>query len=139
MEGISNSVVMTDKSLHVEFIRKMGRFPIDCSTAIFSVEEKQILNEYGHWLRALESGELEPITQSQEHFVKVARFETDDLLNEYERVWVKYSRRRKIELESGDSLRATYQLPEDSFYSRDMYNAQRSTMYGVISQAHRKP
>ena len=58
----------TQKEEHLDFLSKKGIFKMDCSHTLFSNEEIEILERYGHWFKALISGELEPYTEKQRLF-----------------------------------------------------------------------
>jgi hypothetical protein len=48
--------MQTDKSLkekHINFLKSKGEFYIDCSLGIFNQEERESLEKYGHWFKAL--------------------------------------------------------------------------------------
>ncbi len=62
---------MNSKGEHLEYIAHKGLFNIDCNLIIFSKEEIEILEKWGHWFMALVSGELKPITEMQARFIKV--------------------------------------------------------------------
>lgn len=128
---------MTDKQQHVEFIKSKGNFQIDCKTNIFNIDEIEILKKYGHWFKALCDGTLNSITELQNRFIQVANGEIEPFSLE-EKAWFKYLGRKKVEAKYGDSLDRVYYPEEDTFYNREMYKKQRSTMYGVMNENHRK-
>lgn len=66
---------MEEKIKHQNLIKSKGDFEVDCSHAIFSEEELDTLKKYGHWFMALTSGELNPISELQGEFIKVAKRE----------------------------------------------------------------
>lgn len=109
---------------------------MDCNSAIFSMEEIAILEEWGHWFQALTTGELEPFTERQKAFVAVARQERDPFSTE-ETAWNKYLNRKRLEEDPNNRLDVRYNLDDDTFYSRDMVRQQRSIMRNVIHKAHK--
>ncbi len=123
------------KSTHLAYIEEKGKFVVDCSHAIFSTEEIETLEKFGHWFDALASGVLEPFTELQERFILVAKSELPPFSPE-EKAWYRYLGRKKIEKKHGDSLNIRYHLSDNSFYSRDMVEPLRKTMFGVITSSH---
>jgi len=55
----------------------------------FSEDEKAILSEYGAWMQAMSSIEVEPVTDAQRHFVEVCA-ELVEPETAFEQVWFKY-------------------------------------------------
>ena len=66
---------MNSKGEHLEFIANKGLYYIDCDLKIFSPEEIQAIEKWGHWFMALASGELKPFTEAQERFIQVMKRE----------------------------------------------------------------
>ncbi len=128
---------MSSKERHLEYIRQKGSFSIDCSLAIFSSEEIEILEKWGHWFKALVDGELEPFTESQKRFIEVIGGSIDPFSLE-EVAWNKYINRKIIEKESGDSLKASYIPENDTFYPREDIDKMNRINYGTISQIHHR-
>ncbi len=127
---------MSDKSEHLRLKKERGRFTVDCNTAIFSLEEIAILEEWGHWFQALTSGELEPFTVLQEAFVAVAR-QARTPFSLHEIAWNKYLNRKRLEEDPNNRLDVRYGLDDDTFYNRDMVRQQRGIMRAVVLQAHK--
>jgi len=73
-------------------------FRFDCSTEIFPLEEIGALTERGHFLEALASGTVKPLTPEQEHFLRVDREEAEPVSLD-ERAWVRLKGRRAYERE----------------------------------------
>jgi uncharacterized protein YifE (UPF0438 family) len=67
----------------------MRDFEIRCAD-IFDSQEREIIHRYGHWLAALTSGEIEPVTPEQERFVRVMKGELKPE-TVFELVWKKFS------------------------------------------------
>lgn len=127
---------MTKKD-HLNYIKECGPFRIDCNRIIFSNDEIEILEKYGHWFAALEDGTLEPLTEKQRLFVEVA----NGLKQPYsleEVTWFKYCKRKQIEEESGDSLYNTPVYKEGGFYTREQYRAQKKIMMNITNANHSK-
>ncbi|QNJ97025.1 DUF413 domain-containing protein [Constantimarinum furrinae] len=115
------------KKQHLNYIKKCGPFKIDCNRIIFSNEEIEILEKYGHWFTALEDGTLKPLSERQKLFIDVAKGLKKPVSSE-ETAWFKYTRRRQIEKESGNSLYNTPVLENNEFYSRQDYLKQKQIM-----------
>jgi uncharacterized protein YifE (UPF0438 family) len=94
---------------HLIFLRRRP-FAFLCSKAIFPPEELAVLEESGNWLEALASGEIEPVTAEQRHFLKVDREEAEPV-NVTERAWMRLKGRREYEAEQ-DAAPVNHE-PED--------------------------
>lgn len=127
---------MSTREAHIRFIREQGKFIIDCNHAIFSVEEIEILEKYGHWFMALTSGDVNPITDLQKEFVLVATHKKEPFSPE-EVAWFKYQGRKAIEAKYRDKLTIQYQSADDEFYSREMAKSVRKTMFKVMKENHK--
>ena len=128
---------MATKHEHLQYLKEKGRFTVDCGLVIFSPEEIEILEKYGHWFQALTNGELQPITEMQENFIRVAKGERKPF-SEFEQAWFRYLGRKRIEAKDGDSLKAQYVPESDSFYNREMAKQQKKVMFNVIRKTHRE-
>ena len=126
-----------NKTIHLNYIADCGPFTIDCNRIIFSTEEIEILETYGHWFAALEDGTLTPLTDLQRNFVDVCRG-VKKPMSTYEVAWFKYVGRKKIEREKGNSLYQTPQLQQDTFYSREHVKQLRKTVSRTVWENHRK-
>lgn len=115
----------------------MGKFKIDCGKHIFSEGEIEILEKYGHWLKALSAGELEPPTERQELFIEMTQGKRQPF-SEEEWAWFKYIGRKRIEKEKGDVLYTTPRLEDDPFYSREGAKALRKNVFKTVTESHRK-
>lgn len=126
-----------NKKTHFDYIEEKGKFTVACSHVIFSHEEIELLEKFGHWFEALANGTLLPFNTKQERFIEVAQMkrkpETD-----YEKVWFKYVKRKQIEAKAGSALYKTPVLDGDTFYNRDMAKNLRKTMFKVMKEGHRK-
>jgi len=80
---------------HREFLAKKN-FLIQCNKDIFETDEVEFLQEYGHWLEALQNGEIKPFTDEQRHFVYMCNGKTEPN-TEKEKIWWRYIQRRKLE------------------------------------------
>ncbi|MDT8394608.1 MAG: DUF413 domain-containing protein [Bacteroidales bacterium] len=121
---------------HQDYIKTMGPFLIDCSIEIFSNEEREVLEKYGHWFQAITSEELAIFTPLQQRFVKVMKKEVDPFSVE-EWAWLKYISRKEIEQKYNERLRAQYVPAEDAFYSRKMVKQLKKTMYKEMKDNHK--
>lgn len=127
---------MTEKD-HKAYIKKQGEFAFSCNRTIFIDEEINLVIKYGHWFKALQSGTLLPLNEEQRRFVEVANFQAEPI-TQFEKVWWKYLKRQKIEIDNKDILNVEPKLEQDSFYSRDMAKKHKGQMFGIISANHKK-
>lgn len=76
----------------------LQRRPFDfrCSTVVFPPDEVEALTESGNWLEALADGRILPVTEEQEHFLKVDRDEAEPATL-LERAWLRLKGRREYE------------------------------------------
>ncbi len=128
---------MDSEGEHLEFIAHKGLYDIDCNLIIFSSEEIQAIENWGHWFMALVSGELKPFTEAQERFIKVMKRELVPISVE-ERAWFKYLGRKAVEKKYNDRLNVKYQTEDDTFYSSEDTKKMNRIAYGTISQIHNK-
>jgi len=128
---------MTDRKIHTDYIQQKGPFVVDCNRAIFTEEELEILEKWGHWFRALTDGELTPVTRRQELFVEGARGKREPVSVE-EQAWFKYLGRKRVEQKMGDRLKVNYEYQDDGFYTRADAKQLRKMMYRVNSRLHRQ-
>jgi uncharacterized protein len=127
---------MNTRAQHLAYIKKMGVFTIECNKKIFSPEEIAILEKYGHWFDALTSGNLIPLTDMQNEFIKVANGEKTPI-TPAETAWHRYLGRKAVETKYGDRLNLQYKPESDSFYNREMAKQQRKMMFNEMSKNHR--
>ncbi len=125
-----------DKKVHYDYIKAMGKFTIACNLIIFSDAEIELLEKYGYWFEALTNGELSPFNSEQKQFVEAARLNIPPK-TDYEKVWVKYIKRRQIEAEAGTVLYTSPTPEDDKFYSRDMAINLRRKMFGDNREDYR--
>jgi uncharacterized protein YifE (UPF0438 family) len=128
---------MNSKGEHLEYIAHKGLFSIDCDLLIFSNEEIQILEKWGHWFNALVSGELKPFTESQKSFIKVMKREIDPNTVE-EKAWFKYLGRKAVEKKYGERLKVKYQPEDDTFYSIEDKKKTNLLTFSTVAQNHHK-
>jgi uncharacterized protein YifE (UPF0438 family) len=127
----------TEKNKHYEYIKAKVKFTVTCNHAIFSNEEIELLEKYGHWFKALTDGMLLPFNAEQEQFVAVAQMRrVPETL--YEKIWFKYIKRKEIESKKGAILYTTPIPEDDKFYSRDMVKKLKSTMFKVVKENHKQ-
>jgi uncharacterized protein len=129
---------MTTKEEHIQYIKDHPGFVVDCSHAIFSIEELELLNKYGHWFMALTRGTLEPVTELQKEFILVAtRKKAPVSFAEF--AWNKYLRRKEKESdpEQARRLMLNYQYEQDTFYNRDMAKQMKKMMSSEMGKNHR--
>jgi uncharacterized protein YifE (UPF0438 family) len=128
---------MDSKGEHLEYIAHKGLYEIDCNLKIFSPEEIQAIEKWGHWFMALVSGELKPFTDAQKRFIKVMGRDADPITTE-EKAWFKYMGRKAVEKKYGDNLNVKYGAEKDSFYSREDKKKMNQITYGTISGIHHR-
>lgn len=128
---------MSTRGEHLEYISERGLFSLDCSPKIFSHEEIQVIEKWGHWFHALLSGELKPFTGAQVRFIQVMNREVEPQTME-EKAWFKYLGRIAVEKKYGDRLGIKYSAEEDTFYSREDKKKLNRITYGTIAGIHRK-
>lgn len=128
---------MNSKGEHLEYLSHKGLFSIDCDLIIFSKEEIESLEKWGHWFTALVSGELKPFTESQERFIKVMKREVDPSTVE-ERAWFKYLGRKAVEKKYGNKLKVKYGAEDDTFYSIVDKKKMNKITFSTVAQNHHK-
>ncbi|WP_370477197.1 DUF413 domain-containing protein [Tamlana flava] len=111
---------MSSKSVHLDYIKAKGAFSVDCSFQIFSKEEIDVLQKYGHWFNGLVNGDLKPLTEAQKRFVEVVQ-EGLTPSNLFEKAWVKYLGRKRLEDENPELFKLSYQYKEEGFHTREDY------------------
>lgn len=116
------------------------RFELKCSREIFSERELGILRKWGHWFESLADGSLEPTTEAQKRFIKVARGQAEPI-SEYEIAWWKYIKR--VELESDPAQRramrpASREIDRSFGGSRAWYSANAARRGGFFKPRKRK-
>jgi uncharacterized protein YifE (UPF0438 family) len=101
---------------HKYYLEKDTFWP-KCNREIFSDDELSIIKEYGHWLSALAEGKIQPYTKAQKRFLEVHKRRLDPK-TDYEKTWIKYQKRLKIENDYQNV--PTYKLddPGESWFSR---------------------
>lgn len=127
---------MSTKQEHLDFIAVKGKFNVDCKQDCFSTDEIEILERYGHWFNALTSGELQPISDTQQRFIVVANGKEDPFSLE-EVAWWKYLDQKAFELRHKEGKIIQYHVQDDTFYNRKMVKKVRSTMYKVMKDNHK--
>ncbi|PKP32190.1 MAG: hypothetical protein CVU00_11945 [Bacteroidetes bacterium HGW-Bacteroidetes-17] len=130
-------IISIKESLHKNYLKQKGRFVIDCNTVIFSIEEIEILERYGHWFKAICNGDLEIFTERQRRFVQAIKGEREPFSPE-EVAWYKYLGRKSVEAKYGDKLQYHYVPEEAGFYSREMHKTQQLLMFRIIGEEHFK-
>ena len=80
---------------HLHYLRRQDFAPGAASN--YTTEELAVLRRYGHWMQALTSGEIAPISTDQEHFLRV-NSGSETAVTIYEHAWSKYKR-----LKAGDT------------------------------------
>lgn len=87
-------IAMTAPADHLAFLRQRD-FALGCAN-IFTEDEHSILMRFGHWMTALASGEISPITPAEERFLSVDRGEVEPE-TAFEVAWTKLRGRRHFE------------------------------------------
>jgi uncharacterized protein len=128
---------MVTRQDHSQYIKDHPNFVVDCSNAIFSLEQLDLLRKYGHWFRALTDGTMKPVTPQQENFIEAAQMNKPPISLE-EKTWVTYLTRKKMESdpEQAQKLRLNYQYEQDTFYNRDMAKQMKKMMSSEMGKNH---
>ena len=92
-------------------------FIVDCLTPNFTSRDRELLTRYGHWLSALATGKIQPITPGQQHFLQVANGEAEPE-TELESAWVKLVERRKFEASARAVPHFEFSDPGEEWISR---------------------
>ena len=122
-----------ERARHNKLLREEGIFTIDCNTIIFSSEEIEILEKYGHWFRALTDGVLYPTTEKQRLFVEMTKGNREPFSIE-EKAWFKYFKRKQLEYRENDKSYNTPRLDQHSFYSEEGLTSLKNSMFGNITE-----
>ncbi len=111
---------------HLTYIHQKGPFQINCSRAIFSNEEIELIEKYGHWFEALVSGILSPITEEQKAFIQVFKNHEKPFTPE-QVAWFKYIKRLELEQNNPEKFNLNYTSDaEDPFFSRSDWKTMRA-------------
>ncbi len=101
------------KSLH-------ERFTLDVDGAVFSAAELELLAKHGNWLKALENGELAPMTAEQHHFLRVVQAKALPS-TPLEAVWLKYKGRKQALAEMSEIPHYELRDEREAWYSEEAY------------------
>jgi uncharacterized protein YifE (UPF0438 family) len=129
--------IKSQKQKHLSWLRQHGRFVIDCETDIFSEDEIELLEKWGHWYRGLCEEKLVPFTMKQENFIRVYKGEIAPF-SLHETAWFKYTSERISEEKPGDIKHREYLPQDDPFYNRSMRQQMNRMMFGVMRSNHRR-
>jgi uncharacterized protein YifE (UPF0438 family) len=79
---------------HQKFLKQRDFVPPCTNSGIFSAEEYAMLERHGHWLTALATGKIKPLTPAQERFLRVdqGKCEPETI---FEIVWTRLKERQK--------------------------------------------
>lgn len=80
--------IKKEKEKHIEYLSH-DKFIIDVPLQFFGENHIKLLEKNGHWYNALELGLINPITNSQNHFIKAIKKEYP-ILGEHEEAWNRY-------------------------------------------------
>lgn len=80
--------IKKEKEKHFEYLNQ-DKFIIDVPLQFFGENHIKLLEKNGHWYNALELGLINPITNSQNHFIKAIKKEYP-ILGEHEEAWNRY-------------------------------------------------
>ena len=109
---------MSGESVHRRCLQE--QFVLDVDGAVFSAEELDLLVKFGNWLRALESGAIQPISREQNHFLQVVA-EKAEPLNTIEAVWLKYKRRKQALAQAQETPHYELRDERQSWYCDEAY------------------
>ncbi len=123
--------------IHINYLKQKGRFTIDCNSSIFSTEEIEIVQRYGHWFKAICDGDLEIITERQRRFVQAMKGEREPFSPE-EVAWHKFLGRKKVEAKYGDKDEYDYMPEEEGYYSNDLYKNQQLSMFRIVNEKQKE-
>ncbi|MBK6755173.1 MAG: DUF413 domain-containing protein [Flavobacteriales bacterium] len=126
----------TDDPHHLAFAR-MRDFPFRCDPWVFSEEQYATVKRWGHWMQALASGRLVPLTEAQQAFVRAVQSHAPPA-EHFAQAWWRYERRMLIEAKNGTAMHTTYQVDADTFYSREMVKQQRRITTATNFGEHRR-
>jgi uncharacterized protein YifE (UPF0438 family) len=96
------------------------RFELDVDGAAISAAEIKLLAKYGNWLKALENGELPPITPEQKRFHDVIAKKVPPS-NVIEAAWLNYKRRKQALAEMQDIPHYGLRDERESWYAEAAY------------------
>lgn len=126
-----------DRSSHIKFIRN-NPFTFQVSRHGFSESEVRFIEKHGHWLSALVSGELEPVTNEQKDFLAEmkSRKPIVECMPQVQ-LWKRYLRQEIIENDNGAMESPPPVLEDDPFYSREGVKEMRRGQFKTITEQHR--
>lgn len=125
----------TNDPEHLAMARQR-EFPFRCDPRLFNDEQHAAIVRWGHWMQALASGRLKPITPAQAAFVTAVNGRNEPT-EPYANAWWRYNRRLEIEAKHGAAMHSTWQVDADTFYSREMVKQQRRVTNAANWEAHR--
>jgi len=111
---------------HKDYLRRKDYQP--CCKDIFSRSEFDILQKYGHWMEALSSGVIKPLTTDQERFIRVCKNECEPT-TEFETAWCKLVERQKFEAESKSKPHYDNIDPSEKWFPRSEWSGNNSGRY----------
>ncbi len=121
---------MDIKRQHKHYLTK-GMFNLGSAKVIFNQEERQLLEQRGHWYKALTDGILTPTTEAQKAFV-IATTGTKKPIDVIHLVWWRYLRRVKLMSEHQDYGKQKHTVKKDTFYTREAYKQMHPKMYAAV-------
>jgi uncharacterized protein YifE (UPF0438 family) len=80
---------MQDPKDHADFLARHD-YPV-AAVAQLTEEQRHLLTRYGHWLKALAEGTIEPATADQQHFVRAVRGDVAPQ-SAFEVAWIEHRR-----------------------------------------------
>ena len=110
---------------HQKFLKQRDFVPPCTNSGIFSAEEYAMLERHGHWLTALATGKIKPLTPAQERFLRVdqGKCEPETI---FEIVWTRLKERQKWdEAEAEAEHYRVYDAGEAWFSRANWYKMQR--------------
>jgi uncharacterized protein YaaW (UPF0174 family)/uncharacterized protein YifE (UPF0438 family) len=96
---MSKQEIKIEKDKHKEYLSQ-DNFEIELPSKLFTNNQLRILKKLGNWLRALEEGQIKPITKGQKYFLKISSVEQLSHIEykrmyEYKYIWCKYKKYHK--------------------------------------------
>lgn len=130
-------ITMTGKGEHLEYISHRGLFHLGCDPTVFTKEEIDIIEKWGHWFTGLTSGELKPITEIQVRFIRVVNGELTAVTPE-EVAWLKYQASKAVIKQDVDEPTVRDTTLKERIHLKRHKKKSKSGNYNPLSWDHRR-
>ncbi|MDI1316892.1 hypothetical protein [Flavobacterium sp.] len=93
---MSQEEIKIEKAKHKEYLAK-GNFETELPDQLFYSNSIKVLKKIGHWLNALETGQIKPLTTEQNYFIdnksleKLSQYQLKKILT-YKIIWGQYKK-----------------------------------------------